>query len=103
MFDQQQKVVLKGTVRTFQWTNPHCYIQLVAEGEGGRTEEWSLEMAAPVYLQQRGWKPVSLRAGDTVTVTLNPLRRQSAKKGGLVLEVMDAAGKTIGKPTGPTP
>ena len=29
MFDQQKKVELTGTVRLFQWTNPHCYIQLL--------------------------------------------------------------------------
>ena len=29
MFDQTKTVTLSGTVKEFQWTNPHCYIQLM--------------------------------------------------------------------------
>ena len=32
MFDQTKTVVINGTVKQFQWTNPHCYIQLVVDG-----------------------------------------------------------------------
>ena len=28
MFDQSRSIELSGTVRQFQFTNPHCYIQL---------------------------------------------------------------------------
>jgi len=28
MFDRTKDVVLKGTVREFQWTNPHSFIEL---------------------------------------------------------------------------
>ncbi len=35
MFDKTQTVILAGTVRSFQWTNPHSYIVVVVLG-GGR-------------------------------------------------------------------
>jgi hypothetical protein len=100
MFDQDHKIMVTGTVREFQWTNPHCYIQLMVADKGGRPEEWSLEMAAPLYLQQRGWRPSTLKPGDKVTITLSPLRKMKERKGGLVFAAVDAAGAPIGKPMG---
>ena len=94
MFDQGKPIELSGTVRQFQWTNPHCYIQLVVEADGRRTE-WNMEMGAPVYLYNRGWRPSTLRAGDQVRITAAPLR--SGANGGLVLDVVSLDGKTIGK------
>jgi hypothetical protein len=94
MFDQSKTISLTGTVRLFQWTNPHCYIQLVVD-EGGRQAEWNMEMGAPVYLYNRGWRPSTLKAGDRITITASPLR--SGANGGLVLSVVDAAGKPVGR------
>ena len=102
MFDQAKPLTLTGTVREFQWTNPHSYIQLVVKNEQGQDEEWSLEMAAPTYLYNLGWRPSTVKAGDVVTVTIAPLRKGG--KGGLVLKAATADGKPIGKaPAGATP
>jgi len=94
MFDQSKTVTLTGTVRLFQWTNPHCYIQLLVE-DGGRQAEWNLEMGAPVYLYNRGLRPSTIKAGDRITITASPLR--SGANGGLVLSVAGPDGKLIGR------
>ena len=94
MFDQSKSLSLDGTVRQFQWTNPHCYIQLVVD-DGGQQVEWNMEMGAPVYLANRGWRPSILKPGDRITVTANPLR--SGANGGLVLSVAGSDGKPIGR------
>ena len=94
MFDRTRSITVSGTVREFQWTNPHAYIQLTGRDSAGRPVEWSLEMGAPMYLYARGWRPRTLRPGTQVTVELNPLR--SGQPGGVVLEVSDAAGNPIG-------
>ncbi len=94
MFDMTKEVTVTGTVKEFQWTNPHAYIQVVAKDAQGRDVEWSMEMGAPMYLYARGWRPRSLRAGMEVKVTLNPLR--SGKPGGVVRDVTTADGRTIG-------
>ncbi len=95
MFDQQKKVELSGVVREFQWTNPHCYIQLVVKDAQGREQEWSLELGAPMYLYARGWRPSTVKQGDRLTVTVSPLRNGSA--GGLLVEARGADGKPLGK------
>lgn len=95
MFDSSSKVTVTGTVRAFQWTNPHAYIHIVAEDEAGRDIEWRLEMGAPMYLYARGWRPTTLKAGQRIAVTINPLR--DGGPGGVVLQVTSEDGKPTGR------
>ena len=95
MFDQARQVELTGTVREFQWVNPHVFIQLMAKDERGRDVEWSLEMTAPVHLQRLGWRKSSLKPGDWITVTFHPLR--NGAPGGNLLAAVGPDGKPIGK------
>ena len=94
MFDQQHQKSITGTVSKFQWTNPHCYIQLVVKNAKGVDEEWSLEMGAPMYLYNQGWRPSTVKAGDKITVTIAPLRKGGTA--GLVLAASSADGKPLG-------
>ena len=95
MFDTAQKVTISGKVRQFQWTNPHCYIQLMVDDGTGKMVEWSMELGAPMYLYARGWRPTTLKPGTDVVITVNPLR--NGRPGGVVLAVLGADGKAIGK------
>jgi hypothetical protein len=94
MFDMSKEVTVTGTIKQFQWTNPHAYIQLMAKDSAGKDVEWSMEMGAPMYLYARGWRPSSLKAGMRVSVVLSPLR--NGKPGGVVRDVTTADGKKIG-------
>ena len=94
MFDPTRQLTMTGTVREFQWTNPHSYIQLVVAAEDGREQEWSLEMGANVYLYNRGWRPSTVKPGDRLSVIVIPLR--SGDPGGLLMEVKTADGKRLG-------
>ena len=73
MFDANRQLTLHGTVKELQWTNPHCFLQLLVS-RGGSTQEWSLQMNAPLDLYRNGWRPGSLRPGDRITVIINPTR-----------------------------
>ncbi len=95
MFDQTKIVTLNGTVKAFQWTNPHCYIQLTVKDASGKDVEWSLEMGAPMYLYAAGWRPSTLKAGTGIIVTVNPLK--DGKPGAVVVTATMADGKPIGK------
>ncbi len=94
MFDDSQRVTLAGTVREFQWSNPHCYVQLMVTPQKGAAQEWSLEMGAPTYLYNLGWRPSTLKAGDKISVKIAPLRKGGT--GGLLLEVATADGRHFG-------
>lgn len=94
MFDQTRQITLSGTVREFQWTSPHCYIQLLASQDQAPAQEWSLEMAAPMYLYRLGWRPSTVKAGDKITVSVHPLR--DGKRGGLLFKATTADGRQLG-------
>lgn len=95
MFDLKTKKEFSGTVREFQWTNPHCYVQLIVKNDKGQDEEWSLEMAAPAYLQAKGWKAKIIKPGDRISVSIWPLR--SGAHGGMLDFARTADGALIGK------
>jgi hypothetical protein len=94
MFDFSKELTLTGTVRLFQWTNPHSYIQLVVKPGDGPEQEWSLEMGANAYLYNLGWRPSTVKAGDTLTVVVVPLR--NGGQAGLLVRATTADGKSLG-------
>lgn len=99
MFDSSKQVTLVGTVKEFQWTNPHCWIQVLVPDPNNPEAapvEWGVEMGAPVELMRKGWKPGSLNPGDKITVVINPLR--DGQHAGLVVSVTGPDGKIIGRP-----
>lgn len=94
MFDKEKQLNFTGTVKEFQWTNPHSYIQLTVADESGTEKEWSLEMGANVYLYNKGWRPSTVKTGDRISVKVIPLR--SGAPGGLLIEATTANGKALG-------
>ena len=94
-FDRDHVTVVSGTVKDFQWTNPHIWIQLLAPGvDGAAPVEWSIEGGSVDSLKRGGgWKKSSLNVGDKVVVYFHPLR--SGSPGG---ELINASvnGKLIG-------
>jgi hypothetical protein len=97
MFDAGKQVTLTGTVKQFQWTSPHCWIQLLVSDPArpnAKPVEWGIEMDNPVGLSRYGWKPGSLKAGDRIVVVAHPLR--DGAHGGQVVSVMKD-GKPVGK------
>lgn len=97
MFEREKEVTLTGTVREFQWTNPHAFIEMDVPDPKGNLEKWAIEMNSPNNLTRQGWKSSMLKPGDKVSVTLNPLR--DGKKGGLFVSVVLPDGKVIKDPT----
>jgi len=76
-FDDSKTYVLDGTLKAFEWTNPHTWIILTCVEQDGSTTEWRLEGPSPSILRKAGWKPTSLRIGDKLAVTLHPVRTGS--------------------------
>jgi hypothetical protein len=77
MFDDSKVLELKGTIKEMQWKNPHVWIQVTVDDHGKPTE-WSLEAGSPNTLSRTGWRSSTFKAGDEVTVRLNPMKDGSA-------------------------
>jgi hypothetical protein len=92
MFDSEKETVVEGTVREFQWTNPHSWIQVVVMEEG-KAVEYSIEADSPNILSRRGWSKASFAPGDRVKITIHPMKDGS--KGGSFVTAILASGKTL--------
>jgi len=92
MFDQTKVTTLDGTVRQFQWANPHAFIELDVVTRG-RTKRWAIELNSPNNLTRQGWRRSSLKPGERVTVRIAPLR--NGNPGGLFLDLRKADGTVL--------
>lgn len=93
MFDFTRTVTISGTVKEFQWTNPHVILWVDVPGKDpAKPDSWWLEMTSPGNLTRGGWNRNAVSPGDQVEVELNPLR--DGKLGGALVKVTD---KTNGK------
>ena len=101
MFDTTKSVMLSGAVTTFEWTNPHGYIEIDVPEAGGGVKHWSVEMGSPSILMQSGWKFKDLKAGDKVTVSVSPLR--DGRPGGLLVQATLPDGRVLGNGPGRGP
>ena len=95
MFDGDKVLTLEGTVREFQWTNPHTWTQLQVKNDQGAVEEWAIEGASLNALARQGWKRTSLKPGDKVSIKIHPLK--SGEKGGSFMSATFPDGTTLGR------
>lgn len=100
MFDQEKEQTLEGTVKEFQWTNPHAWVQLLVQGPDGKVTEWSIECASPNGLRRQGWRGNTLKAGDRITTIIHPLK--SGEPGGSLVILTLPDGTQLGR-RGPPP
>jgi hypothetical protein len=93
MFDADKTVSLTGTVKEFEWTNPHAWLRVTVADQSGKQLQWALEMGSPGQMAGRGWKPDSAKPGDKVTITLHPLKDGS--RGGQLLTAVLPSGQQL--------
>jgi len=96
IFEHSKTLTLKGTVQSFQWTNPHGYIDLeVVDGPPG-IDRYTLELTSINMLRRAGWKSSDVNVGDKVTAIVAPL--MNGQHGGLLLELKMEDGRTLVPP-----
>ena len=91
--DTGKEVTLKGTVTEWIWSNPHCFLQFDAKDDTGAVRNWAVETQNPTAMTQRGWSRSSFKAGDQVTVTLEPVKNRQPI--GRLLTVILANGEKL--------
>jgi hypothetical protein len=74
MFDQDHPMQLTGSVQEFKFTSPHTFVLLEVKGDDGSTVVWNLEGASPSALVREGWSSKTLKPGDQLKLTIDPLR-----------------------------
>src|SRR5260370_11759961 len=74
MFDAEKTVTLQGTVKEFEWVNPHSWLRVMVNDEKtGKPLLWAIELSSPGRLVTMGMSSVSVHAYDALSVPLLPI------------------------------
>jgi hypothetical protein len=75
MYDSQNPVTITGTVKRFEWTNPHAFVFLeVKDEKTGQIVEWEVEMMSLNHLRAYGWTSKTVKPGETLSATGSPAK-----------------------------
>ena len=77
--DPAKRLVLKGTVTDWIWSNPHCGILFDVTDDQGNVVHWGAELGNPHMLSTAGFSKDLLKPGDKVTITGHPARSGSPR------------------------
>jgi hypothetical protein len=99
-FDSTKQTTLTGTVKEFDWTNPHTWIWINVPNDKGGTDLWGVEGMSPNYLGRRGWTKSTIKPGEKITIVGRPMKDGS--KAAMFMSATLANGKVMtqsGQPT----
>ena len=75
MYDSQNPITITGTVKRFEWTNPHAFVFLeVKDEKTGKMVEWEVEMMSLNHLRGYGWTSKTVKQGDSLSATGSPAK-----------------------------
>jgi hypothetical protein len=99
-FNMTSEKTITGTVKQWDWTNPHTWLWLDVASDKGTVDTWGIEGMSPNYLARRGWSKSTLKFGDKITVVVRPMKDGSS--GGMFVRATMPDGKVLqqsGQPT----
>jgi hypothetical protein len=100
-YDDKLQLTFTGTVTSFQWTNPHIYIEMDTAGENGEVTHWLIECANTTILNRVGWKWNMIKVGDEISVIVAPLRNGEPAALLKRVRLADGTEHSNGGPAGP--
>src|SRR5512143_2614098 len=74
MFDENKEVTVTGTVKEFQYTNPHSWLLVDVKGADGKVTTWGFEAEGPSTLTRAGIRKSDLAPGTEITISGHPMR-----------------------------
>ena len=92
-FDEGTELVMEGSVTEWFWANPHCFLKFDVTEEDGTVRSWVVETSAPPSMVNRGWSRRSFTVGETVAVTVEPVKNGNPI--GRLLAVTFADGRVL--------
>ena len=85
---------LKGVVKDWIWSNPHCLLTFEVTGADGQATQWVIELQAPNSVYPGGYRRTTFKPGDPVTVSFHPVR--NGRPYGRLVSSVPADGKELG-------
>lgn len=79
VYDEKRIITVQGVVTEFKYVNPHAMMYMDVTDETGKVVKWTIEFAGRLNLDEAGWTPESIKAGERITVTGNPTHTGSQR------------------------
>jgi hypothetical protein len=89
MYDMANPKTVRGTVKRFEWTNPHAFIFLEVKDDNGAMVEWEIEMMSLNHLRSYGWVRTTVKPGDVISAVGAPARNGAPSMIAGVVELPD--------------
>jgi hypothetical protein len=92
-YDRASEVDLAGTIKEFQYTNPHSWLIVEVVDKTGMTVDWGFEAEGPSTLLRAGIKISSLKPGEKIRAKGNPLK--DGRPAAILVSVTKADGSVL--------
>lgn len=76
--DTETTVVLRGTVVSYNYRNPHIHLTVEGVDDSGQLRQLSFEMQSPSYLRRYGWARDTWSAGDALVAVGHPSKNPNS-------------------------
>jgi hypothetical protein len=93
MFEQSKVLYMSGTVKQFEFVNPHAWLHIAIVNAKGDTQTWSFEGGSPSQLVALGWSQEHPRIGEMIEVGFRPMKDGS--RGGQLMSVKFPSGEKV--------
>ena len=74
MFEDTKTITVEGTVKEFQYTNPHSWLLVDVKNKDGSVTTWGFEAEGPTTLMRAGIRPSEFKVGTKITITGRPMK-----------------------------
>src|SRR5882672_8952364 len=92
-YDRDSDVDVAGTIKEFQYTNPHSWLLVEVVDKTGKTVDWGFEAEGPSTLPRAGIKISALKPGEKVNVKGQPLK--DGRPAAILVSVTKADGSVL--------
>lgn len=93
-FDPGKMITLKGTVKSWVYSNPHCLLTLSVRGDDGQTVDWITETQAPNVIYPVGYRKDTFKFGEEITIIVQPVK--NGRPLGRILQAILTDGTKLG-------
>ena len=89
VFDEKDRITLKGTLTKMEWVNPHGWNHMNVKGPDGKVANWAIETGAPAALLRRGLRKNDFGVGTEIIVDGYRAKRKAATVAGRIVKLPD--------------
>lgn len=95
IFDFDNRITGTGVLTEIDWRNPHIYIFVDVENDGGGTEAWSFEGPPPFFFRNRDFSRTDFEDALGKTVRVEASRARDGSMSALIRELTLPDGRVI--------